>query len=418
MSSLRTGLLSVCGIVMAATSPSLICAADWPQFLGPHRNGVSAETGLIDSFPDTGPKELWRVDAVGGMSGVSVSGGSAYTMTQDASQQYVLSVDAKTGETRWRTPVDEAYENSMGDGPRATPTVVDGRVVVYTGDGILAALNVKDGSVLWHVNAVTDLGGKVADYGMACSPLVTRDVAVVASGTPQATLAAFDLKSGERKWTAGTGEAAGYSSPVLVEVAGNQQIVSFTGDAAIGVDPQSGERLWRYPYETDYHCNTASPVAVNGDVLLSAGENHGSVLLSIGDNGQLREKWTALGPEAEFRSEWQTPVLVDGYLYAFDNVGSASSVTHLTCIDATTGKPVWQQRRFGKGNLIAADGKLWISTMKGELVLVNATPNRFEEVTRATVIGETRQAPALSDGRLYLRDGRELVCLDVRRPTP
>jgi outer membrane protein assembly factor BamB len=116
------------------------------------------------------------------------------------------------------------------------------------------------------------------------------------------------------------------------------------------------------------------------------------------------------------RNEWQTSVLIDGYLYGFDNVGSAGPVTHLTCVNAKTGERVWQKLRFGKGNLIAADGKLWCSTMAGDLVLVRATPEKYEELSRATVIGETRQAPVIAQGRLYLRDGTEIVCLDIARP--
>ena len=113
------------------------------------------------------------------------------------------------------------------------------------------------------------------------------------------------------------------------------------------------------------------------------------------------------------RAEWQTPILLDGYLYGFDNVGSAGPVTHLTCIEAATGKRMWQKQRFGKGNLTAADGKLFLSTMKGELVIVRATPKAYEELGRATILGQTRQAPALSGGRVYLRDDKEIVCVEV-----
>lgn len=391
-------------------------ADDWPQFLGPDRNGGSAETGLIDSFPAGGPPQVWRVEAVGGMSGIAVDDGAVYTMTQDADHQYVLSVDTATGRQRWQTPVGDTYGNSMGDGPRATPTVSRETVVAFTGDGVLVALSTTDGEICWKVDTIADNGGKVADYGMSCSPLIANGQAVVTVGAPQATLAAYDLQSGERAWTSGTEDAAGYSSPVLVEINTAPQIVSFTGGSAIGVDPASGQRLWRYPFETDYHCNTATPVDVDGGVLLSAGENHGAVLLTIDARNGVGEAWTALGPRGEFRSEWQTPVLVEGHLYAFDNVGSAGSVTHLTCIDASTGKPVWQQKRFGKGNLIAADSKLWITTMEGELVLVKASPAGFNEISRVTLIGETRQAPALANGHLYLRDGEQLICLDVREP--
>jgi outer membrane protein assembly factor BamB len=152
--------------------------------------------------------------------------------------------------------------------------------------------------------------------------------------------------------------------------------------------------------------------------LISSGENHGSVLLELVERGstfEVKEAWSSQGARSVLRNEWQTSILLDGFLYGFDNVGSAGPVTHLTCVNASTGERMWQQPRFGKGNLIAAEGKLFLSTMNGELVVVRATPKAYEEVGRATVLGSTRQAPALAAGLLYLRDDQHIVCLDVRK---
>jgi outer membrane protein assembly factor BamB len=176
--------------------------------------------------------------------------------------------------------------------------------------------------------------------------------------------------------------------------------------------------LWRYAYETDYDCNIATPIAVDGNVFISSGENHGSVLLKLkpdSDKFTVEEAWKSQGPQSVLRCEWQTPILLDGKLYGLDNIGSAGPVTHLTCIDAETGKRLWQQPRFGKSNLIAADGKLFFSTMTGEMVAVRASPTAYEEIGRTQVLGPTRQAPSLSNGLLYLRDDKEIVCLDVRK---
>jgi outer membrane protein assembly factor BamB len=176
--------------------------------------------------------------------------------------------------------------------------------------------------------------------------------------------------------------------------------------------------LWQYPYETNYECNIAIPLSIQGQVFISSGENHGSVLLSLkpkGDGFDVKEIWSSQGTKSVLRNEWQTSILLDGFLYGMDNVGGAGPITHLTCINAATGKPAWQKSRFGKGNLIEADGKLWITTMAGELVLVRATPKGYEELGRKELIGTTRQAPALAGGLLYLRDGKEIVCLDVRK---
>jgi outer membrane protein assembly factor BamB len=412
MRSAAVACLSLALLVANAAAQS----GDWPQFLGPSRTGISPATGLLDHWPESSPKEVWRAKGGVGMSGLAVTGGRAVTLIQKDGQQWLACYDAKTGQEQWQTPLAPEYKNPQGDGPRATPTIVGDRVLAFTGQGILVATNLSDGKIAWSHNVVTDLKGKVADYGMASSPLVVGDLVIVTAGAPQACVAAYRITSGEKAWAAGN-DATGYSSPALLNVAGKPQVVVFTGSSALGLVPETGKILWRYPYETDYDCNIAMPVAVDGHVLISSGENHGSVLLKLlpqGDEFTVEEIWKSNGPGSVLRSEWQTPILLDGHLYGLDNVGSAGPVTHLTCIKASTGERVWQQPRFGKSNLIAADGKLLFSTMAGEIVMVRATPGGFQELGRKQVLGATRQAPALAGGLLYVRDDKEIVCLDVR----
>lgn len=402
--------------VVVCLVPLTAQGEDWPQFLGPQRNGISKETGLIADWPGGGPKELWRVPGGVGLGGVSIASGKAITLVQHDGKQWVLALDAASGKKAWETPLAAAYENQMGDGPRAAPTIVDGAVYVFGGDGTLGALDTKSGKLLWSHDVPQNLGGKPAEYGMACSPLVVGDLVIVTAGVPGGTVAAFDRKSGKLAWKAGR-DTAGYSSPALREVGGRQQVVVFTGKAALGLDPKEGTELWRYAYKTDYDCNIATPLAYQGNVFVSSGENHGSTMLALkpsGDSFTVSEVWASTGPQSTLRNEWQTSIVLDRYLYGLDNVGSAGPVTHLTCVEADTGKRVWQQPRFGKSNLIYADGKLFFSTMAGELVVVRATPKGFEELGRKQYVGKTRQAPALANGRLYLRDDREIVCLDVR----
>lgn len=391
---------------------------EWPQILGPQRNGLSSETGLLDRFPEDGPKEVWRVPGGVGMSGLAISRGRVLTLVQRKEEQWLISLDVKSGEQIWQTPLAPEYQNAMGNGPRATPAIAGEHVFVFTGEGILSAHQFEDGKQLWSHNVLKELSGKEAEYGMACSPLVVGDQVIVTAGAAKGTLVAFDTKSGKQLWTAGK-DPAGYSSPALLNVGGRKQIVAFTGNSALGVDPAKGSVLWRYPFKTNFDCNITTPLEIKGNVFLSSGEDHGSVLLNLkpkADTFEISEVWSSLGNKSVLRNEWQTSMLLDGFLYGMDNVGGAGPITHLTCIDAATGDRKWQQARFGKGNLIAADGKLFISTMKGELVLVRANPERYEELSRATVLGSTRQAPALSNGRLFLRDDKEIVCLDVRKP--
>lgn len=392
--------------------------ADWPQFLGPQRNGVSAETGLIDSFPKAGPKELWRVKGGVGMCGVAISRGKAITMVQSDGKQRALALDAKSGKMLWSTPVAPQYRNEMGDGPRATPTIDGDSVYIFTGEGNLVCLKFADGTKRWEQKPLKELGGKPADYGMACSPLVAGDLVIVTAGTKAGTVVAYNKADGKVAWKAGS-DPTGYSTPALLKVGGAEQIVVFTGGSAIGLEPKTGKQLWRFAYKTEYDCNTASPIAIDGNVLISAGENHGTALLSLTSAGgtfDVKPVWKSYGRTSVLRSEWQTPILHNGFVYGLDNVGSAGTVTNLVCVEAKTGKQKWIQRRFGKSNGILADGKLWYVTMKGELILVKADPAKYIELARSKpLIETTRHAPALANGRLYLRDGKEIVCLDVRK---
>jgi outer membrane protein assembly factor BamB len=404
--------------VAQKSSSSQAAPAEWPQFLGPERNGRSAETGLLDALPADGPKVVWRVPGGIGMSGLAISRGRLTTLVQREGQQWLIALDAQTGKPAWQTPLAREYRNSMGDGPRGTPAIAGSRVFAFTGEGILAAVNFADGKPLWSHHLVEELGGKEADYGLACSPLVVGDLVILPVGAPTPPAGALDAATGKVAWKAGS-DPAGYSSPALLDIADRQQLVVFTGSSLLGLDPKSGAALWRYPYVTNFNCNIATPLAHQGQVFISSGENHGSVLLRLkpdGDQFQTEEVWSSQGPRSVLRNEWQTSMLLEGHLYGFDNVGGAGPISHLTCVDIATGERAWQKTRFGKGNLIAADGKLWISTMEGELVLVRATPKAYEELGRKTVIGSTRQAPALAGGLLYLRDGQEIVCLDVRKP--
>lgn len=403
--------------VPAKASKTSADSKEWPQFLGPRRNGTSAETGLLDSWPSGGPREVWRVRGGVGMSGLAIRDGLLVTMVQRDGKQLVVALDAKNGGDVWSAEVSRAYENDMGNGPRATPTITDDLIYAFSGEGVLAALQMKDGSPRWRREVLKELKGKPADYGMACSPLVVANLVIVTAGAREATVAAYDRQSGKLAWKAGS-DSTGYSSPALLHVGGRSQVVAFTGSSAIGIAPASGELLWRYPYKTDFDCNIATPLEYKGNVFISSGENHGSALLAIepvGESFRVKEVWTSFGPRSVLRSEWQTSILLDGHLYGFDNVGSASAVSHFNCVAIATGERVWQQLRFGKGNLIAADGKLFMASFKGELVVARASPKGYEEIGRKKVLRQTRQAPALADGLLYMRDGREIVCLDVRK---
>ena len=314
-----------------------------------------------------------------------------------------------------RLDVAPAYQNAMGDGPRDEPPSISAlRSTSIPAKGFWCS-RCKKGSILWK-HAARRIRGQA--FGVRHGMLAAR---------------------GERRWSSppvclehclwpSTARPASCSGKLTVKT---RQVIrhqlsspptrrvnwwSLLAHRQSGSTLRQGVAVWRYPFKTDYNCNTATPISVNENILISSGENHGACSLSV-QGGEVSEVWTSLGVKSTLRSEWQTPVKLGDYLYGFDNVGSAGPVTHLTCVDSRTGEQVWRQPRFGKGNLIAADGKLWCTLMTGELVVVKATPEAYQELARAEVVGETRQIPALSNGRLFLRDGNEIVCVDLR-PTP
>lgn len=408
---LSAALLSVVAI------NSLAVGADWPQFLGKSRNGISTETSLLDSFPAKGPKVRWRVPGGVGMSAVVVQGQNAVTTWNNEGKQWLASLNSDTGEKQWEAEIGPAYENAMGDGPRATPTISGTQVFAYSGEGILVAVNLDDGKVQWRKDVIKELGTEPSEYGMSSSPLVVEASVIVHVGGDEGAVAAFSREDGNLLWKSGSGHA-GYSSPMLLEVAGSTQVVSVTGTAVLGINPNNGEILWSYPFETDYGCNTASPVAIDGGVFISAGENHGSVLLNIQQKGGkyvVSERWKSLDSKSVMRNEWQTSIVLGEYLFGFDNVGAAGPVSHFSCIEAKTGKAIWQQSRFGKGNLTYADGKFWLTTIDGELVIARADAKGFKELSRAQLVGKNRQTLSIANGYGYLRDDNEVVCIELKK---
>ncbi len=395
-----------------------VFAEDWPQHLGPQRNGISQEIGLVSVWPAAGLQVKWRAPGGAGMSGLAIHDSLVVTLVQKEGQQFALALDRDSGRVKWETAVAAAFRNAMGNGPRAHPLCADGKVFVFTGEGILAAMNLADGKMIWKVDTVQQLKGRVADYGMACSPLLVNDHVIVTTGHTQGSaLAAFKVSDGSSAWVRPWSDTIGYSSPAVIEVAGQSQIVTYTGSHLRGVS-LSGEDLWRHPYVTPYDCNIVTPLKIGKDLFISSGENHGAALLGVEKTaaGFLVEKrWVSQGAASVLRNEWQTSILVDGYLYGFDNVGGAGPITHLTCVEAATGKVAWQQTRFGKGNAMAADGKLFVSMMSGELIVIKISPEKYIELGRQKITRGSRQSPALSDGILILRDDESIVAVDVKQ---
>ena len=377
-------------------------SADWPQWRGPNRDGVSGSKLAETPWPSDGPPRRWKVPGGPGHSGIAVAGDRLYTMLQEGEEEIVLCLDAATGATRWRFSARAKFvEPSGGPGPRATPAVFDGCVYTLGGTGLLHALDGATGAILWRRDLVRDFGGRIPEYGFASSPLIEGDLVIVQPGAPEASVAAFDRKDGRRVWATGK-DPAGYSSPVAATIAGRRQIVALTGAAVVGIDARHGRILWSHPWTASH--NIVTPVVDGDRVFVSSGYGKGCTLLRIA-----ADPWTVtpVYVSTKMKSQLSTPVLDRGSLYGFDD-------EFLVCLAFETGELRWKARGFGKGGLVAADDRLIVLGETGRLALVDATPAEFRE--RAAIrISETRcwAAPSVARGRLWLRDQESFSCFDI-----
>ena len=384
-------------------------AADWPEWRGPNRDGVSEEKiGWLEGDM----KEVWRMPFGDGFSAVSVVGERAYTMTSDSENEYAVCLNALTGDEIWRERTDSLYKDSMGgDGPRATPAVVDGAVYTISGNGKVYALSAETGDAIWMRDMISEFGGQLPRWGYSGSPLVIGDLVYVEPGGDSGKcFAALNKADGETVWTAYTSKP-GYATPAVMTLAGADQIVFFPASGAVGVSPESGDTLWTYTWETAYAVNAATPLQVGGDrVLIASGYGKGASVVEVAkENGSYaaNEVWT----NNRLKSQMASPIFHDGYVYGFDG-------ETLKCIDAATGDDVWTKpRNFGRGTLILAGGKLVVLGEAGNLAVIDATPDEYRQHVHVMALETDNKGwtgPSLANGYLYIRSLEEIACIDVR----
>jgi outer membrane protein assembly factor BamB len=396
-------------VACSLVAGGLVIAADgggWPQFRGPQRDGTSAESGLAKSWPESGPPVVWKKSIGDGFSEVVVADGRVFLMLADDESELATALDAASGEEQWRAVLGPRFKEEFGDGPRATPVLSDGVLYALTSEGLLHALRAGDGGTIWTVDLVETYGSSVPLRGFAGSPLVEGDLLLVeAGGADGKAFVAFDKKSGEERWTAGE-RRAGYSSGIAVDIDGVRQMVfARTVTSEVVSLLPSGQVHWRYEWKSG---PVATPILVppNG-LFVSSGADIGASLLKVETRDgvpTISEAWSSRSMKNHFGSS----VLVGDHIYGFDNAT-------LRCISVVTGERIWARRGFGKGTLVTADGMLYVLSDSGVLALIEATPEEYREKARfQAMTGKAWTAPALAQGRLYVRDQDELSCLDIR----
>jgi outer membrane protein assembly factor BamB len=386
---------------------SLISAADWPQWRGLNRDGISRETGLLKTWPATGPKVLWRAPLGNGYSAIAISQGRLYTMASVGNDEFAMCFDTAGGKELWRTRTDSNYESGQGDGPRSTPTVDGNWVYVLGAQSKLYALNGKDGKKIWSHDFRSEYGSEVPGWGTSTSPLVEGDLLLVdIGGKTGHSIGAFNKRSGALIWKTHT-DKQGYSSPIPVNANGARQILFFTGTSLVSVSP-AGTVNWKYPWRTSYYANIATPIFISPDkVYISTGYDTGAAVLKL-TGGKEKPSFQELWKSNVSQNHFNSSVLHDGHIYGFDQ-------SILQCIEANTGKEKWKEGGFGKGSLILAEGNLIVLGERGQLALVEATPSAYREKSRVdgAIEGKTWTAPALANGKLYLRNEKEMICMDL-----
>jgi outer membrane protein assembly factor BamB len=394
-------------------------AEPWPQFLGPQRNGISAETGLNLDWKTKKPKTLWTIPLGAGWSSMSFGEGRLFTITRRGQRDVVVCLDPLTGKEKWARDGAPTYIEGQrqGPGPRATPTYHDGKVYCLFPMGDLFCLKGSDGSVVWKVNIfeATGASNHAKEYyywGMSGSPLIEGDLVIVQPGGSKGnSVAAFHRNTGKKLWSAAD-DPPGYSSPIALTAQGRRQIVCFTGKAALAVDP-AGKVLWRYPLFNEFDTNCATPVWSDNILLIASAYGPGCAALEIVASDQsvaVRPRWTT----KKFQNQMATSIILDGHIYGCHGDLGACMVR---CLELKTGKEKWSARKPGKCSLIAAEGHLICLSEDGTLRLIEASPKGYNLKGELPDVLEYKAwtPPALWNKKLYVRDMDNLVCLDVAR---
>ena len=408
-SGVKRPLIPLLALCLAA-APS---GTDWPQFLGPTRDGVYAGNDLAGNWPKGGPKVAWRRDVGQGFSGPVVADGKLFVFHRVGDREVLDCLIAGTGEPVWSDSAPTNYVDDFGfdEGPRATPAVSGGRVYTFGAQGRLVCRDVATGKPAWSVDTSAKFAAPKGFFGMACSPLVEGDkVIVIVGGKPGAGIVAFDAGTGEVRWQS-TDDEAGYASPVVATVDGRRRVYAFTAAGLNVLDPRDGFVEARFPWRAKARAsvNAATPLVSGHKVFLSASYETGATLLRI-KGKTLEQIWSS---DDVLSSHYSTSVLRDGLLFGVH--GRQEQGPSLRCAEITTAKVRWEQEGFGAGSILLAGGKLVILTEKGELILAPATAEGFKPTARAQILPfDCRAYPAVAGGRLYARSKDKLVCVDLR----
>lgn len=437
-------------LALAAAAP----ADDWPQYLGADRSGVWKEAGILDKFPAGGPKLVWKAPVGQGYAGPAVADGRVFVIDRvspdanlgssarggKAGVERVQCFDQVTGKQLWKDEYPTEYRIQYGSGPRCTPTVDGDRVYTFGAMGDLRCYAADSGKRLWARNLLTEYEARLNVWGFAAAPLVDGDKLIcLVGGSGERLVVAFDKHTGKQVWASQSLESdAGYSPPVIYDLAGRRTLVIWHGRGCAGLDPATGKRIWFHPWPVQHALTAPMPRAVPGDMLFLTAFYEGPVMLGVNPTGPPTVVWKSKSKgERPGQSDGIHSIMPTSYVVG-EHIYGVSSYGELLCQEAASGKTVWSTRtptvgrpgeegkevRWGNAFLTPNGDKWFLFNEQGELIIAKLSPAGYKEIDRAKLLEPTNKMagrptvwchPAYADRCVFVRNDVELVCYSLAR---
>lgn len=437
-------------ITILLTSTKSAIGNDWPQWMGPDRDGVWREKDIIEKFPPTGPKVMWRAPMGTGYSGPAVVGDRVYIMDRERARdengkplrptrkgvegnERLLCLSAVDGKVIWKHEYDCPYTISYPTGPRTTPLIQNGKVYSLGAMGDLKCLGAADGKVHWSKNLAAAYKCEVPVWGWAAHPLIDGELLYCLAGGEGSAVVALNKDTGKEVWRALSSREVGYSPPMIYEIGGKRQLIVWLSEAIYGLDPASGKQLWKQDYPETIPpqrpaVNIITVKKIEGMLFIST-FYHGPMMLKVGGETPgvsvvWKGKSNSPGRPDGAHCMMSTPVFKDGYGYAIGNLGE------LRCFKTDTGQQMWQNstpvgnERADCGNvfLVPLSDRYVLFSDQGDLIFADLSPKGYKEIDRAHILDPVQEArgrqivwshPAFARGCVFARNDKEMVCVSL-----
>ena len=389
---------------------------DFPNYRNRNLDAVATGPKLWTNWKERLPRKVWAQPSGAGYSGFATAGNLIFTLEQRGPDEFAVAYDKASGSERWKYSWKARHFDPLGgEGPMTTPTIHEGLLYCLGGTGHFACLDATSGKPIWEKELLEDNAN--LQWGMSGSPLIYKNLVIVHPGEQAGKnlnreIRAFDRKTGKIAWQTGNNRT-GYCSPMLANLLGRQMLLLFSAVEILGINPDTGEKLWAHPWTTNQGIHVAQPIPISDDkVFISSSYGVGCGLLQLSTTGgtiQSKELWHNL----QLRSRFNSPVLHNSFIYGLDE-------GILVCLDPVTGRRKWKGERYGQGQILRQDDLIVIQAENGDLAIVKANPEAFEQLGRFKALGgdKTWNCPTLANGFAFLRNHNEMACYDLRQPQP